>query len=156
MGKATLIFGLLFVLQGCANRPEAIRATHVSHERFLGQDCRALTSKLADSRRDLDRMSKMQDSKANVDAVGVFLIGVPFSKLSGDHEGEIARLKGEIEAIETAQTKSRCFATTQPQTYPSAPNSVRARLEELKRMYNGGLITFDEYEEKRKKVLTDL
>ncbi len=56
----------------------------------------------------LDKFSKMQDSMATGDAWGVFLSGVPFSKLSGDHEGDVACLKGEVEAIETAQIKNRC------------------------------------------------
>lgn len=79
-----------------------------------------------------------------------------FSKLSGDHEGEVARLKGEVEAIETARVKSRCFAGAGQQVPQSAATTVQTRLEELKRMYNGGLITFDEYEDKRKNILADL
>ncbi|MDP3925902.1 MAG: hypothetical protein Q8Q84_21450 [Hydrogenophaga sp.] len=98
------------VLVGCANRPESIRASFVSHERFTELNCSQLTTKLADTRSELDKFSKMQDSKANGDAFGVFLLGIPFSKLSGDHEGDVARLKGEVEAIETAQIKSKCKA----------------------------------------------
>jgi hypothetical protein len=98
------------VLVGCANRPESIRASFVSHERFTELNCSQLTTKLADTRSELDKFSKMQDSKANGDAFGVFLLGIPFSKLFGDHEGDVARLKGEVEAIETAQIKSKCKA----------------------------------------------
>jgi len=29
-------------------------------------------------------------------------------KLSGDHAGDVAKYKGEVEAIETAQIKSSC------------------------------------------------
>lgn len=97
-------------LMGCANRPESIRASFVSHERFIDLDCTQLTTKLADTRAELEKYSKMQDSKANGDAFGVFLLGIPFSKLSGDHEGDVARLKGETEAIETAQIKNKCKA----------------------------------------------
>jgi hypothetical protein len=93
---------------GCANRPESIRASFVSHERFIDLDCAQLSTKLADTRAELEKYAKMQDSKANGDAFGVFLLGIPFSKLSGDHEGDVARLKGEIEAIETAQIKNKC------------------------------------------------
>ncbi|MDO8385389.1 MAG: hypothetical protein Q7T13_03190 [Polaromonas sp.] len=96
------------VMAGCANRPESIRASHVSHEKFTHLDCTALATKMASTRADLDKFSKMQDTKANGDAFGVFLLGIPFSKLSGDHEGDVARLKGEVEAIETAQVKGQC------------------------------------------------
>jgi hypothetical protein len=63
---------------------------------------------MTDTRVELDKFSKLQDEKATGDAVGVFLLGIPFSKLSGDHEGDVARLKGEVEAIETAQIKNKC------------------------------------------------
>ncbi len=99
---------------GCANRPESIRASHVSFEKFTHLDCTALTTKMASTRADLDKFSKMQDSKANGDAFGVFLLGIPFSKLSGDHEGDVARLKGEVEAIETAQVKGKCTGEVKP------------------------------------------
>jgi hypothetical protein len=97
-------------LIACANRPDSIRASHVSYEKFTHLDCAALTIKMASTRADLDKFSKMQDTKANGDAFGVFLLGIPFSKLSGDHEGDVARLKGEVEAIETAQVKGQCTA----------------------------------------------
>ena len=96
------------LIAGCANRPESIRASHVSFEKYIDLDCPALTTRLSDTRAELDKFSKMQDSKANGDAFGVFLLGIPFSKMSGDHEGDVARLKGEVEAIETAQVKNKC------------------------------------------------
>ncbi len=156
MHRATLLVGVLVLLCGCANRPDSIRASFVSHERFISEDCDSLSLKISASKRELDRVSRMQESKANSDAVGVFLIGIPFSKLSGDHEGEIARLKGEVEAVETAQLKSKCFSSAAREASPVAPSTVQSRLEELKRMYNGGLITFDEYEGKRKKIVEEL
>jgi hypothetical protein len=98
------------VLAACANRPDTIRASHVSHEKFASLDCPELASRMAGARSDLAKVSQMQNEKANSDAVGVFLLGIPFSKLSGDHEGEVARLKGEVEAIDTAMIKARCRA----------------------------------------------
>jgi hypothetical protein len=50
----------------------------------------------------------MQDSKANLDAATVFFVLIPASKLSGDHAGDVAKFKGEIEAIETALIKTNC------------------------------------------------
>ncbi len=105
---AITIGAVLASLTACANRPESIRASFVSHEKFTHLECPALATRMIDTRAELDKFSKMQDSKANGDAFGVFLLGVPFSKLSGDHEGDVARLKGEIEAIDTAQVKNKC------------------------------------------------
>jgi hypothetical protein len=36
------------------------------------------------------------------------LLGIPFSKLSGDHEADVAKWKGEVEAIDTAQIRKKC------------------------------------------------
>jgi hypothetical protein len=63
---------------------------------------------MIDARAELDKFSRMQDTKANVDAATVFFVLIPVSKLAGDHEGDVARLKGEVEAVSTAQIKNKC------------------------------------------------
>ena len=108
--KKTFVFlaATTLLLAGCANRPESIRASFVSHEKYSHLDCIQLATKMGDTRAELEKFSKLQDSKANGDAVGVFLVLIPVSKLTGDHEGDVARYKGEVEAIETAQIKLKC------------------------------------------------
>ena len=158
MKTSLVLLAAAIAFAGCANRPDTIRASFVSHEKFTGLDCVALGVRLSGSQRELLRVSKLQDEKANADAVGVFLLGVPFSKLSGDHEGEVARVKGEIEALETAQTKN-CAGDSRsvPRVNAQAPNTgLQFRLEQLRSLYNAGLINFDEYEAKRKQILSDL
>jgi len=105
-GAAVIAAGSLLV--SCANRPDSIHASYVSHEKFMHLDCSGLAARMVDTRTELERNSQIQNDKANTDAVGVFLFGVPFSKLSGDVEGEIARLKGEVEAIDTVRIKRKC------------------------------------------------
>jgi len=106
MVMAVMVIG--FGLAACAPRPESIKASYVSHDKFGHLNCEQLNTKMIDARAELDKYSKMQDSKANGDALGVFLLGIPFSQLSGDHEGDVARLKGEVEAVETSQIKKGC------------------------------------------------
>ena len=106
--RKLLIIASVLVLSACATRPDSIRASFVSHERFIDLPCNDLAIKLAETRANLAVLSQKQNNKANGDAAGVFLLGIPFSKLTGDYEGEIARLKGEVEAIETAQIKNKC------------------------------------------------
>jgi hypothetical protein len=96
------------IVTGCASRPESIAASYVSHEKYIAGDCARLATQISDARAELTKVSEMQNSKANGDAFGVFLLGIPFSKLSGDHAGDVAKWKGEIEAIETAQIKNQC------------------------------------------------
>jgi hypothetical protein len=110
--KKALRIGVLFfasvAITGCATRPESISASFVSHEKYSGQNCAQLTDAMADSRAKLAEYSKLQDSKANMDAATVFFVLIPASKLSGDHAGDVAKYKGEVEAVETAQIKAGC------------------------------------------------
>ena len=103
-----IAFGIAFTVVGCATRPESISASYVSHEKYVSNDCGQLTSIMADSRAQLAKFSAMQDSKANLDAATVFLVLIPASKLTGDSAGDVAKYKGEVEAIETAQIKNGC------------------------------------------------
>lgn len=96
------------MLGGCATRPESIPASYVSHEKYMGGDCMQLATNMADARADLQKFSSMQDSKANMDAATVFLALIPASKLTGDSAADVAKFKGEVEAIETAQIKKGC------------------------------------------------
>lgn len=103
-----LISLLILVISGCASRPESIRATHISYERYIDNNCTQLATKMSDARAELAKFSEMQNSKATGDAWGVFLILVPVSQLTGDHEADVAKSKGIVEAIETAQIKNKC------------------------------------------------
>ena len=96
------------MLASCANRPDSIHAEYVSHDRYTGLSCPDLATRLFEKHVQLQNASQQQNNAANADAVGVFLVLVPVSKLTGDHEAEVAHFKGEIEAIETAQVKNKC------------------------------------------------
>lgn len=74
----------------------------------MGLDCAQLNTSMADARANLAKFSGMQNTKANVDAATVFLAFVPVSKMTGDSAGDVAKYKGEVEAIETAQVKKGC------------------------------------------------
>ena len=53
------------------------------------------------TRPEIDALSSQQRSAVAGDAVGVFLIGVPMSSLTGgDKAGEIATAKGKMNALE--------------------------------------------------------
>ncbi len=107
-----LIIALL--LAACATRPEGISASYVSHEKYMGNDCAQLATNMTDATAELARLSSEQNIKANVDAATVFLVLIPASQLTGDHAGAIAKYKGEVEAIQTAQIKKNCKAFGPP------------------------------------------
>jgi len=96
------------LVTGCANRPESISASYMSHERFIDNDCSKLATLMGDARADLQKFSEMQNSQANTDAATVFFVLIPASQLAGDYEADVAKFKGKVEAIETAQIKNKC------------------------------------------------
>jgi hypothetical protein len=96
------------IVAGCATRPESISASYVSHEKYAGRDCGQLAVDMSHARSELQKFSSMQDTKANVDAATVFFVLIPASKLSGDHAGDVAKWKGEVEAVDTASIKAGC------------------------------------------------
>ena len=98
---------MLFI-SSCASRPSSISASYVSHEKYMDYSCTQLATKMGDARGELQKYSDMQDSKANEDAATVFFVLIPASKLAGDHEGDVAKWKGEVEAVNTAQLKLKC------------------------------------------------
>ena len=99
---------ILLAISSCASRPSSIAASYVSHEKYMDYSCTQLATKMGDARGELQKYSEMQNSKANVDAGTVFFVLIPASKLSGDHEGDVAKWKGEVEAINTALEKLKC------------------------------------------------
>ncbi len=103
-----IFFLVVLGLNSCANRPESIRSSYISYERYIDNNCTTLATKMSDARAELAKFSEKQNSKATGDAWGVFLVLVPVSKLTGDYEADVAKSKGIVEAIETAQIKNKC------------------------------------------------
>jgi hypothetical protein len=108
MKNLLTILAIVSVISACATRPESIPASFVSHEKYSGKDCTTLAIDMSTARSELAKYSTMQDSKATMDAATVFFVLVPVSKLSGDHAGNVAKWKGEVEAVETALVKAGC------------------------------------------------
>ena len=108
MKNLLAFFAIVSVISACATRPESISASFVSHEKYSGKDCTSLALDMSNARSELEKFSKMQDTKANLDAATVFFVLIPASKLSGDHAGDVAKWKGEVEAVETALIKASC------------------------------------------------
>jgi len=73
MKKILTLLACVSVIAGCATRPESISASFVSHEKYSGRDCTALTLDLSNARNELSKFSELQNTKANVDAATVFL-----------------------------------------------------------------------------------
>ena len=96
------------VLAGCATRPESISASTIAYEKYMNLTCNQLAVARSDARTDLVEVSNKQNTKANWDFATMFFVLIPASQISGDYEAEVVKVKGTVEAIETAQIIKKC------------------------------------------------
>lgn len=96
-------------LVACAKSPESIAPSYVSDITYRPLSCQDLAVESARINQALARSSTQQEQARTNDTVGVMLLGLPVSSLSGDNVApEIARLKGELEAINRVSTQKKC------------------------------------------------
>lgn len=99
----------LALLSACAKNPEAIAPMSMPVNAYMGLTCQQLATEHQRSSLALAQAEASQRQAVTGDAVGVFLIGVPVSSLSGaDKEGLVAQHKGELIAIQAQQRQSKC------------------------------------------------
>jgi len=109
ISRAVIVTACAITLASCAKRPDAISPAAIPIQAYQGQSCEQLASTLATERQTLARISDAQNNAATGDAIGVFLVGVPVSSVSGgDQEGNIAVSKGKIQAIEAVRSQKGC------------------------------------------------
>ena len=101
-------------LAGCATRSENISAAYVSPNLYAAYSCPQLRN---EAQRVSDRaaqVSGLQDSKATGDAVATGIALVVFwpaaflLKGDGATAGELAQLKGQMDAIEQTSIMKKC------------------------------------------------
>lgn len=98
MKRLALIAAL--ALAACAQPPDAIAPVAMG-DAFAATSCRDAADLLAAERQTLATLSAAQSSAVAGDAIGVFILGVPLSSLSGaDKAGLIGASKGKILALE--------------------------------------------------------
>jgi len=107
--KRFLAVGLGCLLAGCAKNPESIAPMAMPVNAYSGLSCDQLGAEYQRSSISLLAVEGQQRQAVTGDAMGVFLIGVPVSSLTGsDKAGEVAQRKGEVIAIQAAQRNSGC------------------------------------------------
>lgn len=88
---------------GCATAPENIAPAYVSHMSYMQFDTDQLGQEEARLQAALATASDAQRKARSNDTAGVILLGLPVSSLSGSNQASnVARLKGELEAIQKA------------------------------------------------------
>lgn len=99
---------LVVLAAACAPRASEIAPAYVSPLKYSGDEwtCDKLIQEATYVGEALIRESGSQDEAASRDAWMVFLIGVPTS--GGGNKAEVARLKGEQEALRIAIRDKNC------------------------------------------------
>lgn len=121
------------ILPGCATRPENVAASHVSSSRYTDRTCKSLNRELDEIQDALRASAGRLNDKANQDAVvtgvGVILFWPALFALgnNGGLEADVARLKGEDQAVRRALRDNNCErdpAPAQPQAAPQQTTSA--------------------------------
>jgi hypothetical protein len=98
-------------VSACAKSPDSIAPAYISEVGYHNWSCAQLAEESARLSTALASASVQQENARTTDTVGVILIGLPVSSLSGDNIApEIARLKGETEAVRKASMSKACGA----------------------------------------------
>jgi len=117
MKQVTAIFLAMVLILGnalgCAKKAENVQAAYVSPLQYQSHSCEQLGQELARVQRKTQEVASAQDKTANKDAaamtVGMVLFWPALIFLAGgDREQELARLKGECEAIESIAIQKDC------------------------------------------------
>ena len=138
--KLALIAGLIVCLAGCAKSSDKIPASYVSPLAYQGYSCNQLGAELARINARVAEVAGVQDEAASDDAVlmgvGLILFWPTLFFLEGDtgREAELGRLRGEIDAIESAATRKNCVdLLDEYERRRELIEAERKRQEELRR-----------------------
>jgi len=98
--KSVLIAAAALSLAACAKSPDSIAPVSMGNA-YAGVPCQQAAADLRAERVALAELEGKQRDAVAGDAVGVFLIGMPVSSLTGGNvEGQIAASKGKAMALE--------------------------------------------------------
>jgi hypothetical protein len=104
-----LAFALAALIAACAKSPDAIAPSYVSEVGYQSWSCQQLGEEQLRLSQALAVASKQQEQARTNDTVGVILLGLPVGSMSGENIApEIARLKGEQEAVRKAMLTKMC------------------------------------------------
>ncbi|MGL4727437.1 MAG: hypothetical protein ACRCWO_01655 [Bosea sp. (in: a-proteobacteria)] len=116
---------LAVALAGCASSSGDITATYVSPIQYQNHTCKQLGEEAEGVSRRAAQLAGAQDSRRSTDAVattvGVIVFWPALFAVKGDGAtaSELARTKGEMEAIEKASILKKCGITFQRAPTPS-------------------------------------
>lgn len=100
IGTTAVILSAL-ALSACAPGPNAVAPASMPANTYSDLTCQQAKAEHAKLTNEVAALSQKQKNAAAGDAIGVFLIAVPVSSLTGnDVQGELATAKGKLLAAE--------------------------------------------------------
>ena len=130
----------VFALSACAQKSQNIQATYVSPVQYNSYSCKQVEQEIGRVSRRVSEVSGNQDSQANKDSVamGVGLVlfwPALFFLIGDDKKEELARLKGEYEALEQTAIQKNCSVanTINAQRASSADAAKEAEAKAIKK-----------------------
>lgn len=103
------ILPCILLASACAKEADQIPAANIGPNPYMGASCSQLAETELQLTQNLETLTAAQKSAASGDAVGVLLLGLPLSSMSGnDKETDIAITKGKLQSIQAAKVKRRC------------------------------------------------
>jgi len=98
-----IVIAALLMVVGCAGRASSVSPVAVSTLEFKHLACEDTKALLSQKTAEQNALTRKQNNAATADAVGVFLILLPLGSVFGaDVEGELAQVKGEVNALRRA------------------------------------------------------
>jgi len=112
--KTFILFLIGTFLSGCAPGSKSIEAAYVSPLQYQNYDCNQIGQEMVRVGRKVSEVSGQQDSTAGKDAamMGIGLVvfwpALFFLAAGENHKEELARLKGESDALEQSAVNKQC------------------------------------------------
>jgi|SRR6185312_15725435 len=114
-------------ISACATQPDQIHAEYVSPTMYQSWNCDQIRDELARVTSRVQEVTGQQKRKATNDAVAmtvglvIFWPALFVLALGQDQKDELARLKGEYDALNQVQVANRCTYAPPPQAVVGAP-----------------------------------
>lgn len=107
--RTSVVVCMAVLACGCAMKPESVKPAYISEMTYRDWTCDQLAAEQARLAAALSSACDAQRHARAGDTWGVILLGLPVSTLSGNNQAaEIARLKGELQAVQKAATLKNC------------------------------------------------
>jgi hypothetical protein len=127
----------VFLLTACADSSDKIKASYVSPLQYSDYSCSQIRAEIGRVGRKMSEAAGVQDKTASNDsaAMGVGLVlfwPALFFIDNTDNRVEVARLKGEFDALEQAAIQKNCTVAKEVEAARKAEEARRAALKAQK------------------------